>query len=358
MQKRKTEKCLAEVTDQVDRMFRNFHFECLCIHMIYFAIFLYLGIYPMVIFNIFSIVLFAVLTYGKLRKRINHSYFLIHFEILLHASLSVILLGWKFGFEYLIIMLISMVALMPYGNIKGNYIYASIEIFILLLLSVYTGRNDPIYQGAVLDKFAPFMNVIHMLGSFANVLVLALFTNKTRIATRRIMEEEKHELEQLASIDPLTGLFNRRALLERVESFQKSQGSEGMYCIAIGDIDNFKFINDSFGHDAGDFVLKKVSDILRDHFEDHATVCRWGGEEMLIFMPNVPITSVSTKLSNVCEIMNKTNYIYNKNNISFTMTFGVHECNSNQNFNEAVLLADKGLYLGKQNGKNQVVYNM
>jgi len=121
-----------------------------------------------------------------------------------------------------------------------------------------------------------------------------------------------------------------------------------------GDIDFFKKINDTYGHDCGDVALTEVAEILRTCVRDGDTVCRWGGEEFLIAIDgNKKITmDVAERIRSMIEDMVVVSHGYS---IKITMTFGVCESIPGLNVDKLVEIADQRLYKGKQNGKNQVV---
>lgn len=156
--------------------------------------------------------------------------------------------------------------------------------------------------------------------------------------------------------DSLTGLYNRHSLRDFFEALTAS-GSE--YCVALGDIDNFKKVNDTYGHDCGDAVLITVSDIIKSSVKERELACRWGGEEILIIMQGSRDECLS-RMSSIREQINASVVKAESNDISVTMTFGFADCheveNSEKNMMDSiVILVDGRLYKGKNNGKNVIV---
>lgn len=147
--------------------------------------------------------------------------------------------------------------------------------------------------------------------------------------------------------DCLTGLYNRHAIYEKLNKI------DDKYCIAIGDVDFFKNINDTYGHLVGDEILRKLSKILLDNFDDEI-IGRFGGEEFIIIF-SCNIDEAYNKLENVRKKISQTDFNINKISINISMTFGLSESN-NLNFNKVLNEADKYLYLGKNNGRNQTNY--
>ena len=158
-----------------------------------------------------------------------------------------------------------------------------------------------------------------------------------------------------ANRDSLTGLFNRRYMDQKMEEKMEILSSEGLiFGIIICDIDDFKRVNDTFGHESGDDVLVNVAKVLTNSLRENDVVCRWGGEEFLIVVDgNKRVTiDVAERIRTMIEDMVVVSHGYT---IKITMTFGVTESTPGLPIEKLVEIADERLYKGKQNGKNQVV---
>jgi len=163
------------------------------------------------------------------------------------------------------------------------------------------------------------------------------------------------ELNDEATKDPLTGLFNRRFMNQNLEEKVDRLLEEGrIFGLIICDIDNFKKVNDTFGHESGDDVLVNTARVLMSSLRENDVVCRWGGEEFLIAIDgNKKITvDVAERIRSMIEDMVVVSHGYS---IKITMTFGVCESIPGLNVDKLVEIADQRLYKGKQSGKNQVV---
>jgi diguanylate cyclase (GGDEF)-like protein len=182
---------------------------------------------------------------------------------------------------------------------------------------------------------------------------LATDITMRRLKSKRVFLQKK--MDYLAKHDYLTGLMNRRRTMEIFDDVKYEKLSSGTdYAIAIFDIDNFKKINDSWGHDAGDFILKTYSKTVWDYFKEPVRIGRWGGEEFLIVFPEIDENTIY-ELENARKSFSEKPVIYEGNEISVTATFGL---SSSRNFTEPVDVlndADENLYIGKQNGKNRLV---
>ncbi len=161
----------------------------------------------------------------------------------------------------------------------------------------------------------------------------------------------RHMVEQ----DTLTELFNRRSANRKLQQvISRSETSEMPFCLAIGDIDFFKKINDTYGHDCGDVVLKEVAKTLRKHMRTNGFVARWGGEEFLLVFDH---SNTETAYNSLCDLLDSVRALripYGEHIIQLTMTFGLSSCD-NKDVEVLFKQADDKLYDGKSGGRNRVV---
>lgn len=157
----------------------------------------------------------------------------------------------------------------------------------------------------------------------------------------------------LIGTDSLTGLYNRRScneMLEKAIVEYKREGKE--FAVVIGDIDGFKWFNDTYGHLAGDQVLKKISKVMQEYIQGKGSVFRWGGEEFLIiYKGENPFDEIEELLEKIrsCKVE------YKEQTMQVTMTWGISRYRQNDTVEGVLKRADERLYYGKTNGKNQVV---
>ena len=157
-------------------------------------------------------------------------------------------------------------------------------------------------------------------------------------------------LDDMISRDPLTKLLNRRATMVRVENTWE----DNTFAIAMGDIDWFKGVNDNYGHDMGDEVLKFVSAQLKEELEASGFVARWGGEEFLIGFDGTQEDLVEHLKAVTGRIRAKV-FDTGEKTFSVTMTMGVTIKQPGEEFETVMNRADTLLYKGKTGGRNQIV---
>ena len=165
----------------------------------------------------------------------------------------------------------------------------------------------------------------------------------------------QRSLHNMVEQDSLTSLANRRFGDQQLRQVIKDSISDDKnFCIAIGDVDDFKKVNDTFGHDCGDVVLKHVAGILRHHMRDCGFAARWGGEEFLLVFQNMDLEKAAQALAETLADIRAWECMYDGSSFHVTMTFGLIQADTD-NVTELLRKADERLYIGKAQGKNQIV---
>ena len=163
-------------------------------------------------------------------------------------------------------------------------------------------------------------------------------------------------LRVMVEKDPLTLLYNRRYGTGRMKNVQASFLRTGQpFSMAIGDIDFFKKVNDTYGHDAGDEILKFVAEELRKMMLGCGFAVRWGGEEFLLIFETADVNTARGKIEALLEKLRQSTISYGDYNINVTMTMGLVAGNADLDVNDLIKRADAGLYYGKEHGRNQLV---
>lgn len=198
------------------------------------------------------------------------------------------------------------------------------------------------------------------IGSLIAIL-LVVYWNRKIIKTNRLLEEaqkdieEKNkELEKLATTDKLTNLYNRRKIEELLEfEINRSERFNHNFGLAIVDIDKFKEVNDTYGHQIGDKVLKEIANILNTNRRKTDFVGRYGGEEFIIICPESDVEGViklmETFKEKICK--HKFSKVGNK-----TASFGVTMSQRGDSIESVLKRADDALYQAKDNGRNKIEY--
>ncbi len=168
------------------------------------------------------------------------------------------------------------------------------------------------------------------------------------------------EVELLSVTDGLTDLYNRRHFELSIErEFLRAKRYKNDLSLAILDIDFFKSVNDNYGHQYGDYVLKEVAHLMRESFRRTDMLYRYGGEELIIIMPETSLENAYIPSERLRERIEANDFVFNNQHIKLTVSIGVSTMNSDYaNQNEIVKAADSALYNAKRTGRNKVVmYN-
>jgi len=165
------------------------------------------------------------------------------------------------------------------------------------------------------------------------------------------------QLSLLAGTDPLTGLYNRRYIEEKLNhEIDRVKRHIGKFSVILTDIDHFKRFNDTYGHDCGDYVLKEISSLMKKNLRVLDTLSRWGGEEFLIVLPETTKEQAKTVAEKLRNTIFEKELNYENQQMKVTMTFGISENNVSDGEIESIIKrADNALYEGKELGRNCVI---
>jgi diguanylate cyclase (GGDEF)-like protein len=169
------------------------------------------------------------------------------------------------------------------------------------------------------------------------------------------LELKNRELDRMSKTDHLTELANRRFMTSRLkEEAERGKRTGEKFSILMCDIDNFKKINDTYGHEIGDLAIKEVSNAIKNVVREYDVVSRWGGEEFLILLINTSSIEAEKAAEKIREAIEHNKIAIDKGSFKLTISIGVSEYLNEVSISENVNNADKALYESKNNGKNKV----
>lgn len=208
-------------------------------------------------------------------------------------------------------------------------------------------RRIELFQVGVSDYMAKPINPEELLFRVASLI-------KSQQVYRELAAEQQ-ALQEMAMLDPVTKLYNRTALNQLLPKLiANAQRDASPVSLALMDLDYFKKINDTYGHDEGDRVLMETGNWLRNSFRKGDLVFRWGGEEFVIFLNHCDMKEARTLIEKQREQFNQRKIAGH----AITASFGISSlnCSNNETSHEALFkLADQALYQAKLNGRNCVV---
>lgn len=174
-------------------------------------------------------------------------------------------------------------------------------------------------------------------------------------AKNRALEEQLAKQTYVATHDELTGLPNRAAYNQRLaEEMARWQRYKRPLVMAVLDVDHFKRFNDTYGHQAGDRVLKIIAKTLQENVREVDFVARFGGEEFVMLLPETTAENAATLLDKLRRILAEAKYKFKDEPVTITASFGMTELGEEDTSDIAFERADQALYQAKQNGRNQV----
>lgn len=325
------------------------------VHTIFFFLYLYIQIPPLAVYNLFSTVIYLLCTILLHRENYSAVYSIASIEIIFHTILTTVLLGWSCGYASYLFAVVA-------AGFYISYTFRRYQIqspLIFGFLSVLTYFSCYYYSQSH-SALSPIANpvILHLLYAFNSFCTFAfittfsvLFMMDVRMSQKKLFEENTI-LGKIAANDALTGLFNRWSMKDILAD---AMHSGKPFCLVMCDIDDFKKINDTYGHNCGDEVLKHISKILTESIPEGCHVCRWGGEEFLILLNEYDLDSSAKLADNIRIIISESNTVCQENDISHTITMGIAHHHKNQTLDSLVARADMKLYMGKRQGKNTVV---
>ena len=207
------------------------------------------------------------------------------------------------------------------------------------------------YQFIFYPKDIDFYFIAKIIIPFILLLIIFIYFNlKLKKEIKRRVEVEE-QLSQLANNDSLTNIFNRRKIEELCElEIERTKRYKNNLSIIFFDINDFKKINDTFGHHLGDEVLVKIAHLIEKNIRSTDSIGRWGGDEFLIILPQ---TNLSLCENIIYHLEKELSQIIFSKDIKVTCSFGVTTCENHDNIDSLLKKADESMYLKKINHKNK-----
>ena len=198
------------------------------------------------------------------------------------------------------------------------------------------------------------LRLLYILMTFFSVVILGWISYRLAIMGYE-QKLVRQELEIAAITDPLTGLYNRRAFIDKADlELARVRRYKTQFSLVLADIDHFKTINDSFGHATGDDVLRKVSTAIQAGLRRTDIVCRWGGEEFIVLLPDANLRNAALFANRLRHYLRELDIRNNGQRLKVTMSYGVAYCDGSKDLDECTRIADEGLYFAKSMGRDQV----
>jgi len=240
--------------------------------------------------------------------------------------------------------------ILVFGVMRAQLAAALCACAALSIIALLFGPLQILYQA----EYSQMVKIVCAL----NFVVISVITYlPTRIRERAVDSSERltSELRVMASTDELTMLPNRRDMSLRMDfEVKRARRSPSTFSIVLYDIDYFKKINDSFGHDTGDIALQNFANLLQNRFRETDKVGRWGGEEFLVILPNTNLEEAIGIADEFRRVVCQASLIPNMPSRMVSVSAGVSSNEEEEDTESVLKLADKRLYQAKENGRNRI----
>lgn len=322
-------------------------------HVTLLCVFGYEKVWILAGFNVFSLCVYIRTLFALRRHHTRGVIRMMYVELLLHMLISVICMGWECGFQEYAFGILPIIMFGDYiedaNRLRRSSIAMVVSVALCYLgLSIWTSTHVPLYAFATETGTKLFAIINGSATMFAVSAYFLVFTHMVLGFERGLIHD--------ASYDSLTGLANRRVLYEYRNQIQQVDD----YCVFMIDVDNFKRINDTYGHDVGDQVLESIGGLLTEckyKLEKFLPV-RWGGEEFVVVYCDTELDREAKirQMEQVRHRISELRVAVDDGEVCFTATIGAATAGEDETIDGLIAVADSRMYYGKGHGKDCLIY--
>ena len=235
------------------------------------------------------------------------------------------------------------------GGIKRGVI--AVILLMTVILVLYQPLQITMYEGMYSPTF-----MLRFVAIYTVLAILSFLNEYFRDGSHRHLVSAYQRLESLFRTDDMTGLYNRRHIMEQLayEALRMNRMNTP-FSVILFDIDHFKQINDCYGHACGDYVLQSFAVVVRNVFRSLDVAARVGGEEFLVLLPDTHLHGAAIVAERLRKEMEQYPFTYGGMQFSVTVSLGVTEARNDLLLDELFRLADDNLYKAKNRGRNRMV---
>lgn len=321
---------------------------------IFLGIFWWLSSEMLVVYTALSLVVLPITFFINRGNDQQLVFFITLFESILFTLLTTVSYGWSSGFFLAGFAWMLLIFINASFSQTGKLIVGGLYSFFPIGLYLFSMYYQPLLS--VPSYYLQGLFAINLVqGLFSFSLYGYYFEQATKSAENEILQSNQRLLS-MANTDPVTNLINRRMMMNHIEDEKLKVDRGGKpFTVVMVDIDNFKSINDVYGHDGGDFVLVQLAERIKLSLRKTDLVSRWGGDEFLFLLPETRLNEGAKVAEKVRDRITKSPFVYRERDIQVTLTFGVSQCSIDVGVGSVIRKADQALYLGKELGKNRVI---
>lgn len=316
---------------------------------------MYCGYWMIVGAEILAIVITLVTSIIDKRAKDGYGMMLYALPVVITSVAINVYVGWWCGSQYLIVIPLMLIA---FNDMEKDVKRTALLSLMAVVTSLKILNSVQYYMenGKIIENLLDFVILVAIMFI---TYCMSIKIDKRNKKLLNSLVTKNAGLERMNETDALTQVYNRA----KIEAIANAQVNEMRLkdkqhgCVAIGfiDIDDFKKVNDTYTHEAGDEVLRAMSKILKDVMRASDSIGRWGGEEFIMVLSNVDEASLVEYNKIIRRKLDSTVVMYNDYKIRFTITMGVCMYDKWLNFDDMRKLADEAMYYGKQTGKNRTI---
>lgn len=301
------------------------------------------SIYSLSLFSLLGAILWSFSAYLTRQGKFSAAIYIGLCDLTSRVAVITYVIGTDYGVQ---LILWSAIALVTLNSSQKRWVNNVIGIMVVselaLLYALLPGKTE----------LRPFAGHEDLSFIFITVLT-AIPLMFVLLRMKSIQIKQRKKLQNQIHKDELTNLYNRGFLYELLGyELEMMKQARSPFCLCFADIDHFKKVNDSFGHQIGDEVLVGIADVLTKSLRKSDVICRWGGEEFVIVLPRCPIETAPSVINKVVKTLKETQLSSEKLNI--TMSFGIVSLNNDEPLEHILKRADDLLYLAKSKGRNRI----
>lgn len=326
-----------------NRIFLN---ACALVHLAYLIFFAIIRVDMLAVINVISVIFYAYMIFSR-RSTTQGAMVACYFEVLLFTVLSSVITHGMGDFIFLDICMITIIFYLA-PDFKVPRIILQFIGLAVAFFSLIIGRVSDIVFVNSFERVSRFETLICCANLFISVMTTVFVSYLYTYELRKAQVEADFNVNH----DYLTGLFNRRFFHQYM---MKDGNLKPSYVIVMGDIDNFKNVNDFYGHDVGDEVLVRVGGCLKNYVGNSDLAVRWGGEEFILLFNGEKKESVIKIMERARDEIHGLRIPTKRRDLAVTMTFGIAESRKFYTYEDIIKIADLRLYYGKRNGKDCII---
>ena len=321
-------------------------------HIVLFVVFMLYNVKFHAYVNIGSICMYTAALLFHHKRCYTITMILVSLEIIVYATVFICFSGTSTYIAGYYLCLLILHVLTPYSSSRIRFTLSLGIIVIPISVIIYGLYSEP---GIIIsDNLTPVLTLINILIQVFATVTLLYLGQIIRLIINHVNQLRVLELSDLANTDPLTGLFNRR-YADRYFAEIIGSGKDETYCVAMMDIDDFKHVNDTYGHECGDEVLIFLSNLFSQNLRSSDMLFRWGGEEFLMVLKNVDVSTAYVILEKLRRRLSEAVIQTKPAPVSVTVTIGVAALDKDD-YEGSIKKCDDNLYAGKKSTKNVVVF--